>query len=117
MAGCDTMTGTACACYRHGFADFWLWNVCSAWSKYKAENPGCKEEDRDAREIFEYGKNKEGYWTMLEVVKQLERAIRIFEANYPGAQAVFYFDNSSNHGCFADDALSAKTMNAKSGGV
>ena len=54
---------------------------------------------------------------MLEVVKQLERAIRIFEANYPGAQAVFYFDNSSNHGCFADDALSAKTMNDKSGGV
>ena len=35
---------------------------------------------------------------------------------YPGAIAVFAFDNSSSHNAYASDALNAKTMNVNPGG-
>jgi hypothetical protein len=39
-----------------------------------------------------------------------ENAIGLFEALHPGCVAVFLFDNSSNHGAYADDALVASRM-------
>jgi hypothetical protein len=41
----------------------------------------------------------------------MEKAIPIFEACFPGCQALFLFDNSSNHDCFSSDALVAARMN------
>lgn len=46
----------------------------------------------------------------------LDRAIPIFNAQYPGCTAVFLFDNSTNHGCMAEDALLTSRMNLKDGG-
>ncbi|KAG1569197.1 hypothetical protein G6F50_006604 [Rhizopus delemar] len=45
---------------------------------------------------------------MVEQLK--EDAIGLFEALHPNCVAVFLFDNSSNHGAFADDALVASRM-------
>lgn len=71
---------------------------------------------RYATVLHEYGKEK-GYWTADHVVEQtIEKAIRIFEEAFPGYQAVFAFDNSTNHGAFAKDALVASNMNLRPGG-
>jgi hypothetical protein len=40
-----------------------------------------------------------------------EKAIPIFETCFPGCRALFAFDNSSNHDCYAVDALVASRMN------
>ena len=46
----------------------------------------------------------------------VERAIPIFEARFPGCQALFAFDNASSHAAFSPDALIAKHMNLSPGG-
>ena len=46
----------------------------------------------------------------------LHRAIPIFEAQFPGMQALFAFDNATSHAAFADDALCANRMNLGPGG-
>ncbi|CAJ0644514.1 14480_t:CDS:2 [Entrophospora sp. SA101] len=52
------------------------------------------------------------------MAKQLkEKAIPIFEAMHPGCVAVFAFDNSTNHGAYASDALLVNKMNLNSGGI
>jgi len=43
-------------------------------------------------------------------------AIPIFRYAFPGCQALFAFDNASNHTSFAEDALRADKMNLGSGG-
>ncbi|CAG8739862.1 3672_t:CDS:1, partial [Cetraspora pellucida] len=45
-----------------------------------------------------------------------DKAIPIFEAKFPNATAMFAFDNSTNHGAYAEDALIAARMNLKPGG-
>ena len=42
--------------------------------------------------------------------------IPLFERLYLGAVTEFFFDQSSAHGAFADDALNANKMNVKPGG-
>ena len=37
--------------------------------------------------------------------------IPLFEAQWPGHQAVFIFDNATNHTAFAPDALCVANMN------
>jgi len=58
----------------------------------------------------------EGYWTSELMARQLEQAITVFEASHPGCQGLFQFDNSANHGTFAEDALCATRMQLKPGG-
>jgi hypothetical protein len=48
---------------------------------------------------------------------KMDEAINIFEAEFPDAQALFIFDQSSAHGSFANDALIAHKMNAGPGGA
>ncbi len=43
-------------------------------------------------------------------------ATRVFFYLYPGCQALFAFDNSSNHSCYAEDALLVGNMNLGTGG-
>ena len=73
---------------------------------------------RDATVYFEYGGNKEGYWKGEDMVKQvLEVGLKVFEKRYgPGCKGCWLFDNSSNHGVFASDALLAREMNLNCGG-
>jgi hypothetical protein len=73
---------------------------------------------RDATVYFEYGGNAEGWWKGEDVVKQvLDTAIPVFEKEFGSeCRACFLFDNSTNHGVYAPDALVASRMNWKSGG-
>lgn len=66
--------------------------------------------------LFEYGREA-GHWEGKDLVRHLtEIAIPMAEAVYPGYQFLFLFDNSSNHGLFASDALRASNMNLTPGG-
>jgi hypothetical protein len=71
-------------------------------------------------EIIEPGKNHDGYWQAPDILKQLEEKAMIpaFEQMHPEARGLFMFDNSTNHGAYAADALLAVSskMNLNSGG-
>ena len=43
-------------------------------------------------------------------------AVPIFNAAFPGCQAIFLFDNASNHSSYAADAHRVGNMNLHSGG-
>ena len=73
-----------------------------------------------ACQIITYGSGKsdDGYWTAEKMVSQVkERAIPIFQKQFPGKKAIFAFDNSSGHAAFAEDALVAGRMNLNPGGA
>ena len=60
------------------------------------------------RKFFEAGANREGFWNSHNLLKQLiDDAIPLFENLHPGCQAVFLFDQPSNHRAYASDALVA----------
>lgn len=71
----------------------------------------------EAVEIFEFGKNNDGYWTGADLLKQVkEKALPIARALYPGYSLCFLFDNATSHSVFAPDALDVKGMGKGSGG-
>lgn len=58
-----------------------------------------------------------GWWEAEDLLKHLnERAISIFEALFPGKQALFALDGATRHCTFALDTLRANWMNLGSGG-
>ena len=66
----------------------------------------------EARKFLNPGKNEEGWWTAKHLLEQVKNiAIPIFEIVHPNAIAIFAFDNSTNHGAMADNALCAQCMN------
>ena len=66
------------------------------------------EISQKAQKFLQPGKNEEGWWTSKHLIEQVKNlAIPIFEIMHPNATAVFAFDNSTNHGALADDALCA----------
>lgn len=71
-------------------------------------------------EIIKPGKSHDGYWQATDILKQQleEKAIPAFDEMHPGARGLFIFDNSTNHGAYAADALVAvaSKMNLNSGG-
>ena len=70
---------------------------------------------RYCTEFLEYG--KDNYWDGDKMTDQtVNLATRIFLYAFPGCQALFAFDNASNHACFAEDTLLAKKMNLGVGG-
>ncbi len=70
---------------------------------------------RYATELLEFG--KDNYWTGDKMVDQAVKiATRVFSYAYPGCQALFAFDNSSNHSCYAEDAFLVRNMNLGPGG-
>ena len=50
------------------------------------------------------------------LLKQVDKAIKIFEDKYPHAQALFLFDNAPSHKKYAEDSLNAERMNVRPGG-
>ncbi|CAG8645860.1 30914_t:CDS:2, partial [Racocetra persica] len=57
------------------------------------------------------------WWNSDDLVNQVvECAIPIFEARFPGAKALFVFDNATSHAAYADNALVANNMNLSPGG-
>ncbi|RPA99439.1 hypothetical protein L873DRAFT_1835395 [Choiromyces venosus 120613-1] len=66
-------------------------------------------------EFLEYG--KDNYWTGEKMVEHtMKIALPIFRWAFPDCQALFAFDNASNHSCFSSDALVASRMNRNPGG-
>jgi len=66
--------------------------------------------------FLEYGKNKDGYWTVVDAAKQLEVCVDCYECVYPGYQIDFKFDYSSGHTAHRDGCLCALKMNVGYGG-
>jgi len=51
------------------------------------------------------------------MIAQMEDlTIPLFERQYPGHQAVFFFDNATNHAAYAEDALRTENLNLGPGG-
>lgn len=73
--------------------------------------------ETEAVEVFEYGKNNDGYWDGAKLHQQVvKKALPIAEALFPGYSLLFLFDNATSHSVYAKDALQAKDMNKGSGG-
>ena len=73
-----------------------------------------RHNNQEARLLLET--NTDGYFTNDLLMKQVDKAINIFEDKYPHAQALFLFDNAPSHKKYAEDALNADKMNVRPGG-
>ena len=63
-------------------------------------------------EIFEYGKNNDGYWDGAKLHQQVvNKALPIAEALYLGYSLLFLFDNATNHSVYIKDILYVKNIN------
>ncbi|CAG8642887.1 17739_t:CDS:2, partial [Racocetra persica] len=61
--------------------------------------------------------NGDSWWTAEDLIAQVrDKVIPIFKEQFPGAVAVFAFNNATSHAAFAPDALVAKRMNKRSKG-
>eukprot|EP00733_Pompholyxophrys_punicea_P001537 Pompholyxophrys_punicea_v1_NODE_802_length_1271_cov_14.558824.p1 type:complete len:166 gc:universal NODE_802_length_1271_cov_14.558824:71-568(+) len=88
------------------------------YQKLQASKPELEVLDSPkARVVFEYGKNRNGYWGHEHMSKQIKKAIAIHDFIFPEHQAVFVLDNSSGHLAFAPDALVASKMNVNPDGA
>eukprot|EP00903_Cladosiphon_okamuranus_P019937 g18322.t1 len=67
--------------------------------------------------LFEYGKNKEGYWTGLEMMDHTNDVLDVVAVLYPNHKPVCLFDWSSCHDCLEVGASRVSGMNVGFGGV
>ena len=87
------------------------------------ELEGARKTDRkfpqEARELFEYGAARAGYWTGEKFMRQIETECKLAEYKYPSSThtLVWLFDQSSCHKAYAPDALNVNNMNVKPGGA
>ena len=73
--------------------------------------------ETEAVEVFEYGKNNDGYWDGAKLHKQVvSKALPIIEALYPGYSLLFLFDNTTSYSVYAKDVLQVQEMNKSVGG-
>jgi hypothetical protein len=54
--------------------------------------------------MFEYGKEREGYWTGDNMVEQIEECMDALEFKFPMFQFMFQFDFSSGHAKYPEGA-------------
>ena len=73
---------------------------------------------KSARVLFEYGADKEGYWTGDRFTAQVKTACDIAEAKYDPSKhtILFVFDQSSCHKKFYEKALLARNILVQDGG-
>ncbi|KAI9329049.1 hypothetical protein BD770DRAFT_454675 [Pilaira anomala] len=69
--------------------------------------------DLISRVLFYPGKGYDGYWTSQHMVNQLDDVLLLFNHLHENKQAVFLFDQSSNHKAFSDNALVASRFTHK----
>ena len=74
---------------------------------------------KTARVLFEYGAEKEGYWTSEKFMTNIVDAAKIASFKYPSEKhtVMFIFDQSSCHRVFGEDALNVNRMNVRPGGM
>ena len=70
---------------------------------------------KDARCITYPGTNGDSWWDLAQLLKQINKAISIFEEVHPGCCALFIFDQSSAHTSLGPEALCAFDMNKSNG--
>ena len=63
-----------------------------------------------ARVLFKAGKNRDGYFTNEDIVRQADVAMDIVAKHYPDEDHIFVFDNATTHLKREDTALSARKM-------
>ena len=66
--------------------------------------------------IFEYGKNKEGYWTADKMLEHMADVLDVLAIVYPLCMPVCLFDWSSCHDCLEAGAAAVSKMNVGVGG-
>lgn len=70
----------------------------------------------EAVELFEYGRNYEGYWDGAKLHEQVVfKALSIAEAFYPSYAFFFLFNNAMSHSVYASNALCTNNMNKNIG--
>ena len=70
----------------------------------------------EARKFLKSEKNEKEWWTADHLLDQvINYAIPIFETKYSNSISIFAFDNSTNHGTMAKDALNVNKMNVNPG--
>ncbi|KAF7369510.1 hypothetical protein MVEN_00280800 [Mycena venus] len=69
-----------------------------------------KDGTEATRILFKAGKNREGYFTNEDILKQTNHAMDILSRDYADEKHVFIFDNATTHTKRAGDALSASKM-------
>ena len=89
-------------------------------SDFAEEHNSCRAQfskspiPRSARMLFEYGADKEGYWTGDWFMAQMKTACDIAEAKYKSSKSqntmVLVFDHSSYHRIFDETALLVKNI-------
>ena len=67
--------------------------------------------------MFEYGKNREGYWMGEKMVKHMTDVLDVLGVLYPEHSPVCFFDWSSCHDCMEVGAAAVSKMNVGVGGV
>ena len=74
---------------------------------------------KTAQVLLKYGVESEGYWNSNKFITQVGDVIKIVKIKYPLEfyDVFWFFDQSSGHTAFADDALNVKKMNVKPGGA
>jgi len=62
--------------------------------KYRKSSPS----ECEARLVFKAGKNHDGYFMAEDLIKQVDKAIDIFESHTKGfARGIFIFNNVPSH--------------------
>ena len=61
------------------------------------------------------GQSRDGYWNSNKFMKQVARAVSIFESKYPKAQAECNLDQSPCHKKLPEEALNIHSMNVNPG--
>jgi hypothetical protein len=80
----------------------------SDWKWAEQIRPDVKQ---SAAFYFEYGKNREGYFTSDEFLPVVEMGLFIFHFMFPTLQFIIVFDQSGVHWKKGDDALNADSLN------
>ena len=66
---------------------------------------------------FKAGKNREGWFTNDDLVKQLKLAMPLFRKLHPDKHLIFAFDNSMTHRAALPNGLDARKLNLSDGGA
>jgi hypothetical protein len=94
----------------------------STCQTFEEENGRLVVRDRDGAIIKDVqcitypGANRDAWWDLPQLLKQVKNALSIFEEAHPGCCALFVFDQSSAHASLGPNALCAFDMNRSNGG-
>lgn len=74
---------------------------------------------KSARVLLEYGADKGGYWTSEKFLSNVKDTVAIASFKYPSDKftVCWFFDHSSCHKAFPNDALNVKKMNVHPDGA